>query len=217
DIRYVPYSLPTYFIENGITSVMIEEEKTDLKVFGNHNLLNITAAYYVCRELNVNAHVFSKAIASFTGASSRLELLDESREGNIYRDFAHAPSKVTASVDAMKQQFPGRRLIAILELHTFSSLNENFMNEYRGALENADEAIVFYSSHALEIKRLPLLNVEKVKEGFGKQNLEIITSREELEKRLVHTAKSNANFLFMSSGSYEGMNILQVIKGDEDN
>lgn len=212
DIRYVPYSLPSNFIENGVTSVMIENKKTDLKVFGNHNLLNITAAYYVCKELNISANIFSEAIASFTGASRRLELLDESDKGNIYRDFAHAPSKVVASVDAVKQQFPNRRLIAVLELHTFSSLNENFMNEYNGALKNADEAIVFYSNHALEIKRLPLLNPEKVKDGFGKENLQVITSREELEKSLVNTTKTNANFLFMSSGNYEGMNILQVIK-----
>ncbi len=212
DIKYVPYSLPSYFIENGVTSVMIENEKTDLKVFGNHNLLNITAAYYVCKELNVSANIFSKAIASFTGASKRLELLGEARDGNIYRDFAHAPSKVAASVNAMKQQFPNRRLIAILELHTFSSLNKNFMKEYRGALENADEAIVFYSNHALELKHLPLLDPEKVREGFEKENLEVITSREQLEKRLVNIAKTNANFLFMSSGNYEGMNILQVVK-----
>ena len=211
-IKYIPYSLPTYFIENGVTSVMIENEKTHLKVFGNHNLLNITAAYYVCMELNISARIFATAIASFSGAAKRLELFDESDSGNIYRDFAHAPSKVLASVDAMKQQFPKRKLVAVLELHTFSSLNENFMNEYNGALENADEAIVFYSKHTLELKRLPLLNPEKVKAGFGKQNLEVITSREELEKRLVNTPKTNANFLFMSSGNYEGMNILQVIK-----
>ncbi len=212
DIKYIPYSLPTYFIENGVTSVMIENEKTDLKVFGNHNLLNIMAAWYVCKELNISAYIFAKGIASFAGAAKRLELLDESDNGNIYRDFAHAPSKVLASVDAMKQQFPNRKLVAVLELHTFSSLNENFMNEYSGALENADEAIVFYSTHALELKRMPLLPPEKVKAGFGKQNLEVITSREQLEKRLVNMNKANANFIFMSSGNYEGMNILQVIK-----
>lgn len=212
DIKFIPYSLPTYFIENGVTSVMIENEKTDLKVFGNHNLLNITAAWHVCKELNISVHTFAKAIASFAGAAKRLELLEDSENGNIYRDFAHAPSKVIASADAVKQQFPNLKLIAILELHTFSSLNEKFMKEYYGALENADEAIVFYSKHALELKRLPLLNPEKVKEGFGKTNLEVITSREELEKRLGNTPKTNANFLFMSSGNYEGMNILQVIK-----
>ena len=213
DIKYIAYTLPTYFIENGITSVMIGNKKTDLKVFGNHNLLNITAAWYVCKELNVSAHIFAKAIASFAGAAKRLELLDGSENGNIYRDFAHAPSKVIASADAVKQQFPNRKLIAILELHTFSSLNENFMNEYNGALENADEAIVFFSNHALELKRLPLLDPEKVISGFNKQNLQVITSREQLEKRLVNMDKANANFLFMSSGNYEGMDILQVIKG----
>ena len=148
---------------------MIENVKTDLKVFGNHNLLNITAAFYVCKEFGVNAIYFLKLLL----------LLPVLQKGwncwmnqipNIYRDFAHAPSKVRASVEAMKQQFPNRKLVAVLELHTFSSLNEDFMNQYNGALENADEAIVFYSNHALEIKRLPLLNPGKVKDGFGKEN-----------------------------------------------
>ena len=212
DIRYIPYMLPTNFIENGSTSVMIEEEKVKLKIFGNHNLLNMQAAYHVCKELNVDAHIFAAAISGFTGAARRLELLGESAETKVYRDFAHAPSKVAASVNALKQQYPGKILIAILELHTFSSLNENFMHEYKGALENADEAIVFYSSHALELKRMPKLNPEIIIKGFDKKNLKIITTRMDLEDRLHQFKKVNANFLFMSSGDYEGMNILEVLQ-----
>lgn len=211
DIRFIPYTLPTYFIENGITTVIIEKEKTTLKVFGNHNLLNLQAAYYVCKELNVNDITFAKAIADFTGASKRLELLAETTEYNVYRDFAHAPSKVTASINAVKQQFPQRKLIAILELHTFSSLNENFMSEYAGAMENADEAIVFYSRHALELKRLPALDPQMVIKGFNKTNLKVITDRKKLEAYLENKDCSNTNFLFMSSGNYEGMDVLQTL------
>ncbi len=211
DIKYIPYKLPSYFIENGNTSVIIESEKTRIKVFGDHNLLNMEAAYHVCKELKIDGTIFAKGIADFTGASKRLELLADSGDCNVYRDFAHAPSKVMASVNALKQQFPARKLVAILELHTFSSLNEKFMNEYYDSLGNADEAIVFYSNHALELKRMPPLDSNIVLKGFGKPGLEVINDRSELEKMLARYEKRNTNFLFMSSGNYDGINILEVL------
>ena len=211
DIRYQPYHLPTYFIENGKTEVIIEGEKSDaLKIFGNHNLFNLHAAYFVCKELGVEAVEFIKAIADFAGAAKRLELLAENRNYNIYRDFAHAPSKVKATIDAVKQQFPGRKLIAVLELHTYSSLNENFMKEYDGTMDNADEAVVFYSSHALELKRMPELSAEKVKQGFAKDNLIVINKKEELEEFLTTRHYSNSNLLLMSSGNYDGSDIFNL-------
>ena len=212
DIRYEPYRLPTYFIEDGKTEVIIEGEKSaPLKVFGNHNLLNLYAAFLVCKELGVSAAIFVKAITDFAGASKRLELLAENNDYNIYRDFAHAPSKVKATIDAVKQQFPNRKLIAVLELHTYSSLNENFMKEYEGAMDAADEAVVFYSSHALELKRMPELPKEKVKEGFAKDNLAVINKKEELEQFLQNQNYSNANLLLMSSGNYDGLDILKLV------
>ena len=211
DIRYEPYILPTYFIENGNTEVIIDGEKSyPLKVFGNHNLLNLHAAYLVCRELGVTASRFISSIVNFPGASKRLELLLQKKDHNIYRDFAHAPSKVKASVDAVKQQFPGRRLIAVLELHTYSSLNENFMKQYDGALDNADEAAVFYSGHALELKRMPPLPPKKVTEGFGKNDLKIFTKKEELAGWLQSRNYSNCNLLLMSSGNYDGLDIQTI-------
>jgi UDP-N-acetylmuramate: L-alanyl-gamma-D-glutamyl-meso-diaminopimelate ligase len=211
DIRYVPYRLPTYFIEDGKTEVIIDGLKSmPLKVFGNHNLLNMQAAYLVCKELGVGASVFVKAITSFGGAAKRLELLAASESYNIYRDFAHAPSKVKASIEAVKQQFPDRKLIAVLELHTYSSLNENFMKEYEGAMNDADEAVVFYSSHALELKRMPELPKEKVKQGFAKENLAVITNKDELAGWLQSHNYSNANLLLMSSGNYDGLDIANL-------
>jgi UDP-N-acetylmuramate: L-alanyl-gamma-D-glutamyl-meso-diaminopimelate ligase len=208
DIRYEPYSLPTYFIEDGKTEVIVGGEKSmPLKVFGNHNLLNLHAAYLVCKELGVGAHVFVKAITTFAGAAKRLEVLAENNNSTIYRDFAHAPSKVKATIEAVKQQFPGRKLIAVLELHTFSSLNADFMKEYQGAMNDADEAAVFYSSHALELKRMPELPKEKVKEGFAKENLRVINKKEELEQFLKGQNYSNTNLLLMSSGNYDGLDI----------
>ena len=212
DIRYVPYQLPEYFIEDGITEVVIGGQKTPLNIFGNHNLLNLQAAYNVCKELSMDDVTFAKAISNFAGAAKRLELIARKNGTNVYRDFAHAPSKVKASVNAVKEQFPERKLVAILELHTFSSLNADFMIEYKGALDKADEAIVFYSHHALELKRMEPLDPKKVMDGFQKQNLEVITERIELEKKIHQINSGSANFLFMSSGNYDGMNILQTLK-----
>ena len=211
DIRYEPYKLPTYFIEDGKTEILIEGEKSlPLKVFGNHNLLNLNAAYLVCKELGIGAEIFIQSITDFAGASKRLELLAENNNYNIYRDFAHAPSKVKATIEAVKQQFPERKLIAVLELHTYSSLNENFMKEYKGAMNDADVAVVFYSRHALEIKRMPDLSPEKIKEGFAKDNLTIINKKEELEQFITKQNYSNSNLLLMSSGNYDGLGILNL-------
>jgi UDP-N-acetylmuramate: L-alanyl-gamma-D-glutamyl-meso-diaminopimelate ligase len=180
-------------------------------VFGNHNLLNLQAAWLVCKELNISEKAFAGAISDFEGAAKRLQWIGSKNGGNIYRDFAHAPSKVKASIDAVKEQFPDKKLIAILELHTFSSLNKEFMNEYGGAMANADEAIVFYSHHALELKRMNFLEPALVKQGFKKENLVVINERQELEEKLRQYDLKNANYLFMSSGNYDGMNILTTL------
>jgi UDP-N-acetylmuramate: L-alanyl-gamma-D-glutamyl-meso-diaminopimelate ligase len=147
------------------------------------------------------------AISSFTGASKRLELLAQNSSTSVYRDFAHAPSKVKATMEAVKQQFPNRKLIAALELHTYSSLNEKFMNEYRGAMDAADSAAVFYSQHALELKRLPDLPKEKIIEGFGKEGLMVFNQKKELEEWLISQSYDDANLLLMSSGNYDGVDV----------
>src|ERR1035437_7514170 len=213
DIRYIRYSLPAHTITNGQTQITIDGEKADINVFGEHNLLNLNAAFFVCKELGTSAHDFVQGIADFKGAAKRLELLYTSKDFNVYRDFAHAPSKVTATINAVKQQFPSRKLIAVLELHTYSSLNEKFMTEYNGAMNDADEAVVFYSSHALELKRMPELPKEKVKQGFAKDNLLVINKKEDLEQLLQKEDYSNSNLLLMSSGNYDGLDILKQVIG----
>ena len=129
NIRYQPYHLPQHIIQNNKTIVTVEDASAELKVFGNHNLLNLQAAWLVCKQLKISAQSFVQNISTFTGASKRLELIAENAETQVYRDFAHAPSKVKATIEALKQQHPNKKLIAVLELHTYSSLNENFMNE----------------------------------------------------------------------------------------
>ena len=131
---------------------------------------------------------------------------------NVYRDFAHAPSKVKATVEAVKQQYPGRKLFAILELHTFSSLNEAFMQQYKGAFDKVDKGVVFYSKHALELKRMPDLPADKVLEGFAKDGLVVINERAALELWLKEQNFTNSNILLMSSGNYDGIDIFSFAK-----
>lgn len=212
DLRYQPYGVPTHTIDNGATTVTIEGYATGLKVFGNHNLMNLYAAYYACAEIGISAADFVQAIANFTGASKRLELLASNDQVNVYRDFAHAPSKVKATIDAVKQQYPNRELIAILELHTFSSLNEAFMSEYNGALAKADTAIVFYSKHALALKRMPDLPADKVREGFNQPGLLVMNHKEDLQNWLENRSFEQANLVLMSSGNYDGLDMLTFAK-----
>jgi UDP-N-acetylmuramate: L-alanyl-gamma-D-glutamyl-meso-diaminopimelate ligase len=206
-IRRIGYGIPAHRIESGITAVELEGHSGGLKVFGEHNLLNLHAAWLVTRELGLDAATFLQGMASFTGAAKRLELLASGPGLNVYRDFAHAPSKVNATIRAVKAQYPDRRLIAVLELHTYSSLNEQFLTEYKGTLEGADAAAVFYSRHALELKRLPPLPEEKVVTGFAKPDLAVIHKKEELADWLMKQSYKNANLLFMSSGNYDGLDI----------
>lgn len=216
DIRYQPYGVPAHTIHNGKTHIQLENAEGDLLVFGDHNLLNLHAAWYACKELGVGAADFVKAIGGFKGAAKRLELMAGGTDVNVYRDFAHAPSKVKATIDAVKQQYPDRSLIAVLELHTYSSLNEQFMTEYKGAMDKADYAAVFYSKHALELKRMPDLPAEKVTAGFAKPGLQVFTDKNELWQWLQQQQYHNASLLLMSSGNYDGLDMAafaeQVVK-----
>lgn len=205
DIHYHPYRVPEHSIESGITKVMIEGAEADLKVFGNHNLLNMNAAWLVCKQLDISAADFAKAIRSFTGAAKRLELLAKNGDTIFYRDFAHAPSKVRATIEALKNQFPDKTLIAVLELHTYTSLNQAFMKEYKGVMDAADWAAVFFSKHALELKRMPELPKEAVVQGFGKKGLAVLNEKKELEDWLYSNNYKNAIVVFMSSGNYDGL------------
>jgi UDP-N-acetylmuramate: L-alanyl-gamma-D-glutamyl-meso-diaminopimelate ligase len=207
DIYYQPYNVLQHSSENGKTTISIDGCESTIKVFGDHNLLNMHAAWLVCQQLNVSAAQFTSSISTFTGASKRLELLAQNDSVTIYRDFAHAPSKVKATLQAVRQQFAGKKLFAVLELHTYSSLNKEFMKEYEGVVNDAEEAVVYYSNHALQIKKMPELLTDSVKEGFKKKNLNVFTANSQLEEWLNNQDYSNSVVLFMSSGTYEGLDL----------
>ncbi|MBD0332205.1 MAG: peptidoglycan synthetase [Chitinophagaceae bacterium] len=207
DINYYPYRIPKHAIHNGKTTILIDGSEAELKVFGDHNLLNLQAAWLVCKQLNISPNQFTNAISSFSGAAKRLELVAKNNSTVVYRDFAHAPSKVKATIEAVKNQFPEKRLIAVLELHTYSSLNENFMKEYEGVMQQADEAIVFYSKHALELKKMPELKKDTIAEGFKKENLYVFNNKNELEEWLNNHNYQNSVVVLMSSGNYDGVDV----------
>lgn len=205
DIRYQPYGVPAYIIENGSTQVTWNAVQAALKVFGEHNLLNMEAARYAVAELGVDDVAFAKAIASFSGAARRLEVLLQNENCTVFRDFAHAPSKVKATLQAVRQQYPDRKLIALLELHTYSSLNADFMPHYAHALDAADEACVFYSEHALEIKKMPPLHASVVKAGFANEQLSVITHKQALQYWMEQRQVHHSSVLLMSSGTFDGI------------
>ncbi|SKC99451.1 UDP-N-acetylmuramate: L-alanyl-gamma-D-glutamyl-meso-diaminopimelate ligase [Chitinophaga ginsengisegetis] len=209
-LKLVPYGLPEHTITNGVTRVIFGNQQACLEVFGDHNLLNLHAAKLVCNELGLSDAEFLAAIATFKGAAKRLELVAKNDHCVIYRDFAHAPSKVKATMEATKHQFPDRKLIAVLELHTYSSLNADFLEQYHGALDTADTAVVFYSKHALEIKRMPDLAPELIAQRFGRNDLHVFHNREKLEAFLAAQQYQDTNLLLMSSGTYDGLDFSKL-------
>lgn len=191
-------------------TAILETEHGDLPVsiFGRHNLLNLSAALKVCLSLGVSKENFYQAIASFSGAARRLEKIAEKDNLLVFRDFAHAPSKLKATLDAVKEAMPHRRVIACFELHTFSSLNEQFLSEYAHSMDAADIAIVFFSHHALQLKGLPQLDKAVVHSYFKRPNLQVIDNKDELEqtvKELLGNQTEKSCLLLMSSGTFDGI------------
>lgn len=203
-----PYRMPNFRYENGGAVIETPDGSLALSVFGRHNLLNMEAAVSVCEALGIERQDCYRAISDFAGAAKRLEKLFD--KGNIvaYRDFAHAPSKLKATLDAVREAYPDRKLIACFELHTYSSLNEKFLSEYEGSMNAADDAIVYFSRHALSLKGLPSLDKEMVKNHFNRKDLTVIAEKEELAgrvKELVNEAKEPVCLLLMSSGTFDGI------------
>lgn len=210
DIELLPYTVPSHVIEDGVTYLLTDSGKVGLKVFGDHNLVNMNGARLICGSLGVSDAVFYDAIKSFKGASKRLELLAASKHSAVFKDFAHSPSKVMATVRAVKKQFENRQLVACLELHTFSSLSLKFLEEYRKSMKAADVAIVYFNPKTLKHKKLPELTKKQVKKAFGRKDLEVITDSKELEKSLLKMNWKKKNLLMMSSGSYDGIDLMAL-------
>jgi UDP-N-acetylmuramate: L-alanyl-gamma-D-glutamyl-meso-diaminopimelate ligase len=206
-ITKIPYQLPQYQINSGITSIIANGKSYPLEVFGEHNLLNAEAARLVCEALGINAANFYQAITTFKGAARRLELLGKNDSTNIYKDFAHSPSKLLATIHAVKAQFPDRGLVACMELHTFSSLNKDFLSQYAGTLDAATEAIVFIDRKTFEQKKMEPYDASVVKTAFAKNDLLFFNDPAELKKHLEGLEINGKNVLLMSSGNFGGIDL----------
>ena len=204
-IKKYPYQTPEYTVEDGETLLETPDGAMPIEVFGKHNLNNLAGAKWICQHMGVVEEDFYEAISTFTGASKRLELIAKSKDTVIYKDFAHSPSKVAATTSAVKEQYGDRTVVACLELHTYSSLNPEFLSEYQGALDAADVAVVFYSPKAVEIKKLEPITAQQIAAAFKRDDLTIFTDPADFKAFLFEQELKNKAILLMSSGNYGGL------------
>ncbi|REE08653.1 UDP-N-acetylmuramate: L-alanyl-gamma-D-glutamyl-meso-diaminopimelate ligase [Winogradskyella pacifica] len=209
-IRKIAYKTPEYTVEDGETLLETPEGPMPIEVFGAHNLNNLAGAKWICQHMGIDEDDFYEAISTFKGASKRLEKIAESKTSVAYKDFAHSPSKVEATTKAVKEQYSDRTLVACLELHTYSSLNAEFLKEYKGALDAADVAVVFYSPHAVEIKKLEEVTEAQIANAFERDDLIIYTNPEDFKNFLFSQNFDNKSLLLMSSGNYGGLDFDEV-------
>jgi len=203
----IPYGVPSHRIENGATILQTAQGDVALQVFGRHNLQNLEGARHVCHQLGIGDAEFYAAIASFTGAAKRLEKLADVPGRAVFKDFAHSPSKLKATLEAVREQFPQRRLVACMELHTYSSLSEGFLDQYAGCMDLADQAIVFYDPHAVQLKRLPSIPPERIRTAFGRADLQVITDPIAVMGAVRADLKGDSVLLMMSSGNFGGLDL----------
>ncbi len=205
DIKIFSYHEIDSYILNGQTTLVFEAKRYPIQVFGKHNLQNINGARYVCEALGVKPVDFFEAISTFAGTSNRLEVIAKNAKTLIFKDFAHSPSKLKATILAVKNQFEDSKLMACMELHTFSSLNKTFLRQYAGAMDSADFPIVYFNPETLKHKKLPEISMDEVKQAFANENLLVFTETEKLESFLFQQNWNKMNLLFMSSGNFGGL------------
>lgn len=210
NITRIPYSLPDFTIENEKTIIHCNGHDYPLMIFGTHNLLNLNGARLICNQLGIEDHRFYQESTSFSGASKRLELVAKNGNTCIFKDFAHSPSKLIATIKAVKQQFPGKRLVACMELHTYSSLRQDFLAHYKGCMDDADEPIVYFNPHALQLKNLAAIDEGQIKTGFSNTKLKVFNDSSLLEEHLLASKWKNSNLLMMSSGNFDGLNLSEL-------
>ncbi|MCT4600226.1 MAG: Mur ligase family protein [Marinifilaceae bacterium] len=212
DIKSIGYVEFNSIFENDKVFLVNEGKKYPLRIFGSHNLQNISAAYYVCKEIGISKNEFCESMSTFTGASKRLQVLDETNDYIAFQDFAHSPSKLKATVKAVREQYPNRQLIACMELHTFSSLKKEFLPQYKDSLKEADIACIYYNPEVVKHKHLSPFSEEDVKHAFGKEGLNVFTKSEDLVNSLNDLNYKNTVLLLMSSGTFGGLDLEEIAK-----
>lgn len=209
-VNKIGYTVPSHEIRDGITYLKTDIGEVSLMIFGKHNLMNLEGARNVCNQLDIFNEQFYQAISTFKGAARRLELVSRSNDRIVYKDFAHSPSKLKATIAAVKEQFVNRRLIACMELHTFSSLNAAFLDEYAHSMDMADEAIVYFNAHTIEHKKLPPITVEQVRKSFERADIIVLDKTESLRSHLSSIPRNGEVILMMSSGTFDGLDLKTI-------
>jgi UDP-N-acetylmuramate: L-alanyl-gamma-D-glutamyl-meso-diaminopimelate ligase len=210
DITKLPYGILPHRVENCSTKIIWQEKEYPIMVFGKHNLMNLYGAMLVCQQIGISNEDFLTSISSFKGASKRMELVKKNDSVAIYKDFAHSPSKLKATIDALKEQYPQRKLVAAMELHTFSSLTKEFLLQYKGAMDKADKAIVYFNPHTIAHKRLPEITPEQVFEAFGRKDIKVCMQSSQVIDTIKETKWENTNLLMMSSGNFDGISFNEL-------
>ncbi|MEM9830149.1 MAG: Mur ligase domain-containing protein [Bacteroidota bacterium] len=210
DVARIEYKTHSYRISDGKSYLKTADGEVPIKLFGAHNMQNISGALEVCKRLGVTEKQFYNAIGSFQGANMRLELVTENSHFRLYKDFAHAPSKLLATTKAVKEQFTDRQLVACVELHTYSSLNPEFIGQYRDTLKDADVGIVYHNPEVSQHKKLDPLTNEQLKTAFAQENILIFTKTQDLRNYLTEQQWANKNLLMMSSGTFGGLDLVEL-------
>lgn len=205
-----PYKAHPATIEGGKTFLKTENDLIPIHIFGEHNLQNLQGAMNVCLSLGLTKEQFYASIQNFKGAAKRQEQIAGNERSTMYRDFAHAPSKLKATANAVKSQFPERTLIAVQELHTYSSLNKEFLPNYAGSMDAADISIIYLNPHAAALKKLELMDESTLRQGFERDDLKLFTDSNQLKEFLLAQDYSNTNLLLMSSGNYDNMDLTEL-------
>ncbi|WP_372755049.1 UDP-N-acetylmuramate--L-alanine ligase [Labilibaculum sp.] len=210
DISYLPYNTHPFQLVNNQSILQTNLGDFPLEIFGEHNLQNLMGAYYICKSIGLKDLDFYQSIQSFSGAARRLQKLAENDNCCVFQDFAHSPSKLKATTLAVKKQYPQRKLIAIMELHTFSSLKKEFLPQYKNTMKTADRAFVYFDPHTIAHKKLELISSEQVAEAFGGDNLSVYTNSKKLISDLLSMNFMNTTVLLMSSGNFTGTNLASL-------
>lgn len=207
DITTLPYNTPQYTISEGVTYI----DSVPLSVFGKHNLQNMHAAQLATEQIGIKREDFYKALSDFSGASNRLELIYRTETSVAFKDFAHSPSKLRATINAVREQYPDKYLLACMELHTFSSLMAEFLPQYKDCMQQADEALVYFNPKVIEHKRLTPITAREVEDAFG-GNVRVFTSSEMMQEYMRQKTYDNTALLMMTSGTFDGINISEFAK-----
>lgn len=209
-LRFIPYGIPDYRVENGRSLLRHEGSEYLLNIFGRHNLQNLLGASLICAEMGMDSADFFHAMQSFSGAARRLQLVRSDGQVSVYNDFAHSPSKLKATVDAVHELYPERPLLACMELHTYSSLNRDFLPQYRDCMQGAEQAVVYFNPDNFSRKRLEPFGEAEVRDAFGQDGLLVFTDSQKLEEWVLSQDWNSRNLLWMTSGDFDGLDIDRI-------